>query len=83
MYRLDGVKGHTGPWLRVHHLVYLVSYQSGGRFWLFQGVEAALLLGVARLSHEGRSGWLACEADGPRQLTMRRGRATVDPRSRP
>lgn len=48
-YRLDDFKGHAGAWLREHHLVYLISYQPGGRFWLFQGIEAAMLVGSAAL----------------------------------
>jgi ABC-type transport system involved in multi-copper enzyme maturation permease subunit len=34
------------PWLRMHHYAYWISYQPAGRFWLFQGAETAILLGL-------------------------------------
>jgi ABC-type transport system involved in multi-copper enzyme maturation permease subunit len=50
-YRLNDLKGQVplGPWLREHHLSYEISYQPGGRFWFFQGIEGAVLLVLAGL----------------------------------
>jgi ABC-type transport system involved in multi-copper enzyme maturation permease subunit len=38
-----------GAWLRIHHYAYWISYQPASRFWLFQGAEAAILLGLTVL----------------------------------
>jgi hypothetical protein len=34
-------------WLSLHHLVYVVSYQPANRFWTFQVITAAILIGLA------------------------------------
>jgi hypothetical protein len=36
-------------WLSRHHEAYFVAYQPASRFWIFQGVEGAVLLGLAAL----------------------------------
>jgi hypothetical protein len=41
--------GKVGPsrWLSVHHYIYWVSYQPASRFWIFQIIAAAILIGMA------------------------------------
>jgi hypothetical protein len=34
-------------WLAQHHDAYWVSYQPANRFWMFQSVEAVILVGLA------------------------------------
>jgi hypothetical protein len=43
--------GKVGPsrWLSVHHYIYWVSYQPASRFWIFQIIAAAILIGMAAL----------------------------------
>jgi DDE superfamily endonuclease len=43
-------KRDPGAWLDAHHLGYFVSYQPAGRYWVFQGVECAVLLIVTALA---------------------------------
>ena len=38
---------NPAAWLTQHHVAYWVSYQPASRFWMFQGVEAAVLVGLA------------------------------------
>ena len=51
----DSPQGPDGPprlptaWLAQHHLTYWVSYQPASRFWLLQGLAAAVLLAAAAL----------------------------------
>jgi hypothetical protein len=35
-----------GASLTMHHYAYWISYQPASRFWLFQGAEATILLGL-------------------------------------
>lgn len=48
--RLTSEPGQVAHWLTQHHLTYWVSYQPADRFWLFQGIAAAGLLGLAALA---------------------------------
>ena len=52
-FRLGSTKrvGSFDPtrWLSLHHAAYWVSYQPASRFWIFQGVEGGVLVGLAVL----------------------------------
>jgi len=39
----------TTRWLSLHHYAYWLSYQPVSRFWVFQGVAGAILIGLAAL----------------------------------
>jgi hypothetical protein len=45
------IHGLTDPtrWLSLHHDAFWMSYQPASRFWIFQGVEAVVLIGLAVL----------------------------------
>jgi hypothetical protein len=45
-YPKDG-KPDPAKWLSEHHYVYSLAYQPASRFWIFQGVETAILFGLA------------------------------------
>ena len=38
---------HPMTWLAQHHDSFWVSYQPASRFWMFEGVEAVVLVGIA------------------------------------
>lgn len=44
---VGGPKGETARCLRGHHIYNLAVYQPASRFWLFQGIEAAIFTGLA------------------------------------
>jgi hypothetical protein len=46
-YYPKGGKPDPAKWLSVHHYVYSLAYQPAGRFWIFQGVEIAILFALA------------------------------------
>jgi hypothetical protein len=37
-------------WLSAHRVSYWIGYQPGSRYWLFQGIIAAILLAVAAMA---------------------------------
>jgi hypothetical protein len=45
-----GSKTDAAAWLSAHHYVYWLSYQPAGRFWSFQAIAAAVLVGLAIVS---------------------------------
>jgi hypothetical protein len=47
MFKPAATVNDATAWLTAHHYVYWVSFQPPGRYWLFQGIEGAVLLGLA------------------------------------
>jgi hypothetical protein len=57
-------KGTGSPrWISQHHYSYLLSYQPAGRFWIFQGAEAVVMLGLATVVVAGTV-WLVARRSG-------------------
>jgi ABC-type transport system involved in multi-copper enzyme maturation permease subunit len=54
----QGAQKDPQQWLAQHHYAYWVSFQSASRFWIFQGVEAAVLLAFTILLAAGTV-WLS------------------------
>jgi hypothetical protein len=46
---MTGPKGATESCLRAHHIYNVAVYQPASRFWLFQGIEAAMFAGAGAL----------------------------------
>jgi hypothetical protein len=55
---LNAPKGQTERCLSTHHIFSLAVYQPASRFWLFQGIEAALFTGVGAVLLLGALWWL-------------------------
>ena len=51
-------KQQTGACLNAHHIYNLASYQPANRFWLFQGIEAAIFTGLAATLIIAAAWWL-------------------------
>ena len=51
-------KQQTGACLNAHHIYNLAIYQPANRFWLFQGIEAAIFTGLAATLIIAAAWWL-------------------------
>jgi hypothetical protein len=71
--------GPNSQYLHDHGYLYSTLYQAGDRFWVFQGIEAAIFLGLALLLMAVSLWWIRRRVASTRSRPESAGKVTASP----